>query len=121
MRIFVFVGLVVLIIAGWGVNCHPGTGQKIGQVVKLGEEGFLKVTCEGQLIRGGLIGGSGTFGTQPFDFTVESHAVAQVVAQCLSNQTEVLISYRVEGIYSAFRSGSQGHFLTSIEPLIRRP
>ncbi|MBX4190358.1 hypothetical protein KW791_03645, partial [Candidatus Parcubacteria bacterium] len=71
---------------------------------------------EGQLIRGGMSGGSGTIGAQPFDFTIESDAMAEKAQEYMTNQTEVVIKYRMEGLYSVCRSDSSGHFLTSIEP-----
>ena len=64
---------------------------------------------------GGLSGGNGAFGTTPFDFTVESEADVEKIKSLLKNQQEVRITYRMEGIYSLFRSDSQGHFLVTVE------
>jgi hypothetical protein len=109
--------LLILIIsfAGCGVNT-PGSGEKIGQIVKVSQEGVFVDTWEAQLIRGGLTGGSGAFGTVPFDFTIEDEALVNKVQMYMQNQQEVIIKYRVEGIYSRFRSGSKWYFLVSIEP-----
>ena len=98
------------------VNFSNGTGEKIGQVVKLSKQGFLRKTWEGQIIRGGMSGGSGAFGTVPFNFTVETDEMAQKVQDYMRSQTEVTIEYRIEGVYSPLRSGSLGHFLVSIQP-----
>lgn len=106
---------VITLLIGCGVNSQPGDGQKIGQIVKLSKVGIVKETWEGQLIRGGMSGGSGSFGTVPFDFTVDSIILLPKVQAAMSNQTEVIISYRSEFVYSAFRSDSSGHFLTGIE------
>jgi hypothetical protein len=99
------------------VNLSNGAGQKIGQVVKLSQQGFANKTWEGQLIRGGMSGGSGSFGTVPFNFTVEGPELVYKVERFMNEQTEVVIHYRIEGTYSPFRSESNGHFLVSIEPL----
>ncbi len=97
-------------------NVSHGFGEKIGQVVKLSKQGFICDTWEGQLIRGGMSGGSGSFGTVPFDFTVEGEDLVKQVQGYMKDQTEVVIKYRIEGIYSPFRSESWGHFLISVEP-----
>lgn len=99
-----------------GVNFSNGTGEKVGQIVKFSQQGWFNKTWEGQLIRGGMNGGSGAFGTVPFNFTIEDVNLANKVEQCMRDQTEVVVHYRIEGIYSPFRSESQGHFLASIEP-----
>ncbi len=99
-----------------GCNRSSGTGEKIGQVVKLSKEGFIRKTWEGQLIRGGMNGGSGAFGTVPFNFTVGSEELAKTVQKFMREQTEVIITYRIGGLYSPLSSGSDGHFLISIEP-----
>jgi hypothetical protein len=107
---------ILVCFAGCGINFDPGNGEKIGQIVKVSHEGIYTETWEAQLIRGGLTSGSGAFGTVPFNFTIEDEALVKKVQGYMQNQTEVIIKYRIEGIYSRFRSGSQGHFLVSIEP-----
>lgn len=108
--------IAALFTTGCGLNT-PGTGEKIGQVVKLSKQGVIRSTWEGQLIRGGMNGGSGSFGTTvPFDFTIEDGQMAAIAQKYMQDQTEVVIRYRMEGVYSAFRSDSDGHFLVSIEP-----
>lgn len=115
---FISIALVLILsIAGCGLpNTSPGSGEKIGQVVKLSKQGILCKTWEGQLIRGGMVGGSGAFGTIPFDFTVESDELAQKVQKYMQDQTEVIVRYQVEGFYAWCRSDSMGHFLVGIEP-----
>ena len=113
--LLLLVGMISLA-TGCGVNTSPGSGEKIGQIVKLSNQGMLCGTWEGQLIRGGMSGGSGSFGTVPFDFTIEDEAMAKKAQEFMQNQTEVVIKYRMEGIYWTCRSESEGHFLVSIEP-----
>jgi hypothetical protein len=108
---------VLAFVPGCGCNIHhPGKGQKIGQIVKLSYGGVFRDTWEGQLIRGGLSDGSGTVGIAPFDFTVEDKALIPIIQGYMSNQTEVIITYQTEGIYSVLRSNSGGDFLLSIQP-----
>ena len=112
--------LILALTPGCGCNLHhPGKGQKIGQIVKLSYGGVINDTWEGQLIRGGLTDGSGTVGLAPFNFTIEDQKLIPIVEGYMSNQTEVVISYRTEGVYSMFRSDSDGNFLISIEPVTK--
>ena|SRR3989338_813487 len=111
-----FVLLLTVTVSSCGGNISPGDGEKIGQIIKVSKQGMISKTWEAQLIRGGMVGGSGSFGVVPFDFTIESELVAQKVIEYMQNQTEVLIKYRMEGVYSVFRTDSQGYFLISIEP-----
>jgi len=99
---------IAMSLGGCGLN-NPSQGEKIGQIVRLNKSGILCDTWEGQLIRGGMSGGSGTVGIQPFDFTVEDESLIPVLQEYLENQTEVLIKYRSEGVYSVFRTDSGGH------------
>jgi hypothetical protein len=90
-------------------------------VVKLSKQGLASDTWEAQLIRGGINNGSGSFGTTPFDFTVEGDELVEKVKQLMESQAEVVIEYRIEGVYSPFRSESHGNFLVSIEPAKKEP
>lgn len=103
-------------LSGCGLNTSPGSGDKIGQIVKVSKQGMLVRTWEAQLIRGGMNGGSGSFGTVPFDFTIEDDAMAKQAQEYMQNQEEVIIHYRMEGIYSLMRTESGGHFLSTIQP-----
>lgn len=108
---------LVLLAASCEINVNPGTGEKIGQVVKLQKEGMLSETWEAELIRGGMSGGSGAFGTTPFDFTIEDEGQVERIRKFMEDQTEVLVRYRREGVYACSRSGAgKGAFLVSIEP-----
>lgn len=97
-------------------NMSHGLNQKVGQVVKFGKQGILNDTWEGQIIRGGLNNGSGAFGGV-LNFTVEDDSLVEKVQEYMLSQKEVVILYRIEGLYSPFRSESGGRFLIGIRPL----
>lgn len=99
---------------GCGVG-NPSKGQKVGQIVRVEESGVIWKTWEAQLIRGGFNGGSGLMGA-PFDFTIERKEDAIKAQTYMEKQTEVVLSYRSEGIYSVTRTDSNGKFLEAIEP-----
>lgn len=98
-----------------GINLSHGTGEKMGNVVSINYRGLMKPTWEAQIIRGGISDGSGAFGT-PFNFTVEDPALLAKLQEYSKAKDEVVIRYRIEGLYSPFRSESGGNFLTDIEP-----
>lgn len=118
MKKFLFVVLVSLFVAACGAN-NPVDGEKIGMIVRLEKSGVLFKTWEGQLIRGGMNDGSGVMGIQPFHFTIEDQRLVDQVREAMENQTEVLITYETEGIYSAARSDSGGTFLKSLRPYVK--
>lgn len=105
-------------LAGCGIGT-PGTGVKIGQIVKLSRQGMICKTWEGQLLRGGLTDGSGAIGA-PFEFTIENEGLVPDLQTALENQTEVKISYTTEGLYSACRTDSGGVFLDSVQTAPKR-
>lgn len=119
VEVLVVVAIIALLglIGGCGVNASNGEGEKVGQVVKLSKQGFMRDTWEAQLIRGGMTGGSGSLGMTPFDFTIEDTKLVEKVKEYMRNQIEVTIKYRIEGVYSLFRTESGGYFLVSIEPV----
>ena len=110
--------LALALTAGCGVN-SPGTGSEVGVVIRMSKHGIFSKTWEAQIIRGGMSNGSGSFGTVPFNFTVESDVLVAKVQQYMDAGTEVKIAYRTEGLYSAMRSDSGGDFLESIEEVKR--
>lgn len=110
----IIVVATTLLLSGCGMNSTPGDGEKIGQIVKFGKSGIIWKTWQGQLIRGGLSGGSGAVGGVPFDFTVENPELIAKIKQLMDSQTEVIITYQTEFIYSVARSGTEGHFITDI-------
>jgi len=94
---------------------NPGKGAKIGTIVKLSEDGIISKTCEGELIRGGLIDGSGSLGGS-FKFTIENDYLKDAAYTALENHSEVIITYECEFVSSLFRSESMNpHFVKSIK------
>jgi len=112
-------GLVLVIVGIILVNpvkctSKPGEGEKIGQVVKVNKEGWVSKTYEAELIRGGLSNGSGTVGTQSFNFTVPSDLVKDVKS-FMNSQQEVIINYDIDYMCLKFNSASNCTFLTDIK------
>lgn len=97
---------------------NTGDGEKIGMVTKLAKQGVIIKTWEGEIVRGGLSGGSGVNG-QSFHFTIQDEAVAKQVLAMMENQQEVKITYTSE-MFAFFTSESGGHFLTKIEPITHK-
>jgi hypothetical protein len=73
-----------------------GQGEKRGEIVKLAQEGVVCKTWEGELIRGGMSNGSGSFGVRPFAFTVENLNLLEKVKFALENNKEVKLVYHHE-------------------------
>lgn len=71
-------------------------GEKIGTLVKLGHQGKFIKTWEAELIRGGMNGGNGSFGTQPFDFTIEDDKLLLIAQKALDQQKTVRVRYHKE-------------------------
>ena len=71
LRLVAVTSLAVATTACWSM----GSGEKIGVVTKLARHGVFCKTWEGQIVRGGLNGGSGVVGAA-FDFTIEDDAEA---------------------------------------------
>src|SRR3989344_1161162 len=125
LLVLVLLGLAVWPLLAW--NERPGKGEKIGQIVRINEQGRLWTvslglitickTWEGQLIRGGLDDGSGAFGVAPFDFTVPTDELVRKVEHYMRTQTEVVVRYSTDYVYFKCNSESSGVFLTSIEPI----
>lgn len=94
---------------------RPKTGQKIGHIVKMGNEGWINQTYEGELIRGSMQDGSGSFG-KSFQFTIPSQKYYWVALDALENNKEVVIYYRVPTFTWMWQSEHYPpHFVTHIE------
>lgn len=109
-------GVLALGTAGCNVNSSPADGVKIGQITKVSKQGLIYKTWEAELVRGGLVDGSGAVGGAPLHFTIENDSLAAVALVAMLNQTEVLVAYQDEGLWAASRSDSQGRFAKSITP-----
>lgn len=111
------VTVACVLAVGCGIQEAPGTGEKIGQIVRVERTGILCQTWEAQILRGGLSQGSGAFGA-PFHFTITTSELADAVTKAMREQTEVLIRYRAPGVfYSRCSSDSRGVYLESIIPV----
>lgn len=94
-------------------GCTTARGEKVGTITKLAQQGPVCPTWEGQIIRGGLAGGSGAFG-EPFDFTIQDQALVEKARVWMEEGVEIKMHY-----YSyapTFCSSDSGHFVTSMEP-----
>lgn len=109
IRILALTALATLLTGCW----DTGTGEKVGQIIKLNKQGVFCQTYEAELIRGGLNNGSGASSTI-FDFTIEDTALVPQIQEALDKQYEVKIHYRMENV-TLCRSDSDNHFLTGIE------
>lgn len=98
------------------LNTSPGTGEKVGSVVKLSEVGIRCLTWEGQLIRGGLADGTGVAGTVPFDFTVADTSLLAPIRDAMEHNREVLLTYR-STLFSWCASESANHFVVGVRVL----
>lgn len=105
-------------------GCHvssPAKGQKVGHIVKLAKEGMIFDTWEGELIRGGLTDGSGSFGNS-FHFVIEDERLVDVALSVMEANQEVIIYYHCELFSSFARSEhSEPHFVDRIEIINKGP
>ena len=96
IELLVVIAILILLSMVYCVNFSHGTGEKIGQVVKLSQEGIIRKTWEAQLIRGGMNGGSGSFGTVPFDFTIESDEMVKKVIVVIATAVVAIILFVIK-------------------------
>ena len=115
MKTFLRLAAIALVAVSSTACWNTGSGEKIGVITKLAKSGVVFKTWEGQIVRGGLSGGSGVVGA-PFDFTIEDDKLAEEVQRIMDQQKEVKIHYKSE-LITLFRSDSNDHFLTGIEVL----
>ena len=109
--------LILLSLIALGGCWDRGTGEKIGTVIRLNHEGVICQTYEGELIRGGMAGGSGSFGTI-FHFTVEGRPdLIAKLHEYMEKQTEVRITYRMELVTLCRSENRDNVFLTDVVPL----
>ncbi len=107
--------LTCIFLSSCSIN-NPSDGQKIGRIVKLADEGLFCKTCEGELIRGGIVDGSGSMGTS-FKFTIEDDdELREIAREAFENQFEVIMTYEVEFMSAMWRSEcSTPHFVKWID------
>jgi hypothetical protein len=110
-----FLLFAMMVLMGSCNISNPAEGMKVGRIVKLANEGLIFTTCEGELIRGGFVDGSGSMGTS-FRFTVESESLKRICERALEEQIEVRLYYRSYFITWVGRSEcGQPHFVTHVE------
>jgi hypothetical protein len=88
------------------------SGDKVGVFTKMGKQGVFHKTWEGELIRGGMQGGTGVNGAA-FHFTVKQDELVGRVEKAMESGAEVKISYRREW-FTFGQSESDDFFLTGI-------
>lgn len=110
MKKYLVIALCLFISGCWETE----KGEKVGNIVKIGKQGFFIKTIEAELIRGNLNSGSGAFG-KPFDFTIEDEKQALIAEKALNEQKSVKIKYHKEWL-TFFRTETEDNsFLDDIE------
>lgn len=93
---------------------ETSNGEKIGTIVKFAKEGMFIKTWEGELIRGGLNNGGGSFG-KSFHFTVEDKSMVDEITYALETQKTLKVKYHQEFATLWRTETSDNTFLNSIE------
>ena len=76
-----------------GCNRYTGHGEKVGTIIKLSQEGYWYKTWEGEMVRGGMNGGSGAFSTKPLHFTVRDESLLPKLQEAFDKQQEIVLFY----------------------------
>ncbi len=95
------------------------SGEKIGQITRVAQQGAVVKTWEAEIIRGGLSSGSGVNGSA-FHFTIENDELLKKVQKAMADQSEVKITFSKEMV-SFLRSESNSNFLKSVDLLHPAP
>lgn len=106
--------LSVMIAVGFTGCGSIGSGDKIGQVVKINSaSGFFCKTVEVEIIRGGFNGGSGVNGSS-LHFTVENNPLmVETLEKAMKDGSEMLVNFNHEFV-SFCRSDSNSFFGTKV-------
>jgi len=120
MRKMWWLAMAVVILTG--CNKQVGRGEKVGTIIKLSQEGYFVKTWEGEMVRGGMNGGSGAFSTKPLHFTVADQQLLPLVQKAFDDQREVVVTFEghwniLGSFYSECNDESGGgncKFITSI-------
>lgn len=107
--------IIILLMLSYSLTgCwETAKGEKIGTLVKLSDEGFFIKTHEGELIRGGMSDGSGSFG-KSFHFTIENQDAFNTAQDAMNNNKQVHIYYHKEWV-TLWRCESDNIFVDKIE------
>ena len=116
------VSAVALLLLIGGCNKLTGNGEKVGTIIKLSQEGYWVKTWQGEMVRGGMNGGSGAFSTKPLHFTISDLSLLPQVQKAFDEQKEVNVTYvGYSNVFGSFSSecnddsgGGNCKFLTSI-------
>lgn len=108
--------LVAAVIIFSGCNRFTGSGEKVGTVIKLAQEGYWYKTWEAELVRGGMNGGSGSFSVKPLHVTISDESLLPKVQKAFDEQKEVVVTYvEYANAFSTYSECNDGcKFLTSI-------
>ncbi|TAL08148.1 MAG: hypothetical protein EPO02_13660 [Nitrospirae bacterium] len=93
---------------------ETSNGEKVGTIVKFAKEGMFIKTWEGELIRGGLNNGGGSFG-KSFHFTVEDRSMIEKITDALETQKTLKVKYHQEWTTLWRTETSDNTFVDSIE------
>lgn len=116
LLIGIFFFLMVVIIPVSLTYIYNSHGEQTGNIYKLYKDGLFHTTYEGELVRGGLNNGNGSFG-KSLDFTISpSNKLLWKEAQAaFQKQTPVIISYKHSWICSRWVSAQDCNFVTNIK------
>lgn len=110
--------VLLFVLVGCGIG-NPGEGEKVGQIVRVNRHGLFCKTWEAQIMRGGFNNGTGASGAA-FDFTIGDESQARKLQEYMENQTEIVLHYRSQFLYTLCSTESGGDFLVSAAPVAKR-
>lgn len=96
-----FLWIIIVLFTQFKFN-NSTDGYKVGQIVKVSYQGVFHKTCEGELIKGGLINAS----TGGFYFTINSPKLCSRAIRFMKENKEVLIHYDKPFFYTRYSSES---------------
>ena len=108
--------IIALFLGGCGWN--SGNGEKVGNVIKIAQEGAWHKTWEVEIIRGGMSNGSGGFSTTPLHLTISDDDPVDLakLEDAFDKQYEVKVRYTTV-VFAPWSSQYDNHFAVSVEPL----
>lgn len=101
-----------------GCGWNTGNGEKVGTVIKIAQQGMWHKTWEAEIVRGGMVNGSGGFSTTPLHLTISDGDTGnlQRLQDAFDKQYEVKVKY-VTYMFAPWASDTENHFAVSVEPL----
>ena len=115
LLIGIFFFLMVVIIPVSLTYIYNSHGEQTGNIYKLYKDGLFHTTYEGELVRGGLNNGNGSFG-KSLDFTISASNTKlwNEAQEAFQKQTPVIISYKHSWFCSRWVSAQDCNFVTKI-------